>query len=103
MRIPRAGHCVDCGVDSACGFWVGKYVFTKVVKPWEHIFGTETQLQAKDQDQPPDHPEEPAGHTIIAPFLRDKWKWTDSDGCWSNGVENGREGSTPCEKEWETS
>ena len=23
-----------------------------------------------------------SGHVMIAPFLKEKWKWTDSDKCW---------------------
>ena len=23
-----------------------------------------------------------SGHAMIAPFLKDKWGWTDSDACW---------------------
>ena len=24
----------------------------------------------------------PSGHSLIAPFLRDRWGWTDTDRCW---------------------
>ena len=23
-----------------------------------------------------------SGHALIAPFLKEKWRWTDSDRCW---------------------
>ena len=41
-----------------------------------------------------------SGHAMIAPFLRDRWKWTDTDRCW--WCEKGRQSRDHLFKECKT-
>ena len=56
----------------------------------KNVQTTHSGIQTRNQTTAPRSPEEDrveifqlmSGHAMMAPFLKDRWKWTDGDTCW---------------------